>query len=94
MLYIYKYWQKKFEELLSVGVNFNKDCDNIVNDIKASVSGEPILVIFDDLIGSSSLKGIADLFTIDARLMNISWVFLTQRMFINDEYVRKNFSKL
>ena len=46
VLYIYKVWQQKFEELLSLGVNFKKDYDNILNDIKASVSGEPIVVIF------------------------------------------------
>ena len=33
----------------------------------------------DDLIGSSSLKEIANLFRVDARLMNMSLVFLTQR---------------
>ena len=89
VIYVYKVWQQKFEELLSLGVNFKKDYDNIVNDIKASISGEPILVIFDDLIGSSSLKDIADLFTVDARHMNISLVFLTQRMFVNDESFRQ-----
>ena len=30
-----------------------KDNDDIVNDIKSSVTGQPMLVIFDDLIGSS-----------------------------------------
>ena len=85
VLYIYKVWQPKYDEIVSLGVNFMEDSDNIVNDIKSSVSGQPMLVIFDDLIGSSSLKGIADLFTVDARHMNMSLVFLTQRMFVNEE---------
>merc|ERR1711954_88228 len=74
---------------MSLGVNFMEDNDNVVNDIKAGVNGQPMLVIFDDLIGSLSLKNIANLFTVDARHMNISLVFLTQRMFINDESFRQ-----
>merc|ERR1711954_322612 len=89
VLYIYKVWQPKYDEIMSLGVNFIKDSDEIVNDIKSSVSGQPMLVIFDDLIGSSSLKVIADLFTVDARHMNMSLVFLTQRMFVNNEAFRQ-----
>ena len=63
--------------------------DNIVDDIKSTVSGQSILVIFDDLIGSSSLKSIANLFTVDARHMNMSMVFLTQKMFVNCEHFRQ-----
>ena len=72
-----------------MGVNFMEDNDNIVDDIKSAVSGQPILVIFDDLIGSSSLKSIANLFTVDARHMNMSMVFLTQKMFVNCEHFRQ-----
>ena len=89
VLYIYKVWQPKYDEIMSLGVNFMEDSDNIVNDIKSGVSGHPMLVIFDDLIGSSSLKVIADLFTVDARHMNMSLVFLTQRMFVNNEAFRQ-----
>ena len=89
VIYIYKVWQSKYDEMLSLGVNFKEDHNNIVNDIKSSVSGEPTLIIFDDLIGSSSLKEIANLFTVDARHMNMSLVFLTQRMFVNDEAFRQ-----
>ena len=85
VIYVYKVWQSKYDEMLSLGVNFKEDHDNIVNDIKFSVSGEPTLIIFDDLIGSSSLKEIANLFTVDARHMNMSLVFLTQMVFVNNE---------
>ena len=54
-----------------------EDNDNVVNNIKSSVSVQSILIIFDDLIGSPSLKTIANLFTVDARHMNISLVFVT-----------------
>ena len=40
-----------------------EDNDNVVNNIKSSVSVQSILIIFDDLIGSPSLKTIANLFT-------------------------------
>ena len=63
--------------------------DNIVDDIKSTVTGQPILVIFDDLIASSSLKNIANLFTVDARHMNMLMVFLTEKMFVNCEHFRQ-----
>ena len=75
--------------MLSLGFNFNTDHDYMANDIKSDVTCEPLLIIFDDLIGSSSLKEIANLFTVDARHMNMSLVFLTQRMFVNVESFRK-----
>ena len=89
VIYVYKVWQPKYDEMMSLGVNFKVDHDNIVDDIKSSVTGEPTLIIFDDLIGSPSLKEIANLFTVDARHMNMSLVFLTQRMFVNDESFRQ-----
>ena len=65
------------------------DNSNVVNDIKAAVSGKPIFVIFDDLINSKSLVDIATLFTVDGRHMNMSMAFLTQRMFVNNEHFRQ-----
>ena len=41
------------------------------------------------MIGSSSPKSIANLFTVDARHMILSMVFLTQKMFVNDESFRQ-----
>ena len=48
-----------------------------------------MLVIFDDLIDSSSLKSIANLFTVDWRHINILMVFLTQKMFVNCDHFRQ-----
>lgn len=59
------------------GGSFKEDNENSVDDIKAYATNQPMHVIFDDLIGSSSLKMIANLFTVDARHMNMSMVFLT-----------------
>ena len=54
VLYIYKVWQPKYDEIKSLGVNFIEENDNIVKYLKSSVSRQPVLVIFDDLFGSSS----------------------------------------
>ena len=83
-LHIYKVWHPKYNDIKWLGDNFIEDNDNIVDDIKSGVSGQPMLIIFDDLFDSSLLKNIASLFTVDARLMNMSWVFLTQGMFFDN----------
>merc|ERR1711954_517878 len=64
VLYIYKVWQQKYDEIKLLGVDFIEDNDNAVNNIKFSVSGQLMLVVFDDLIGLSLLKSIANLFTV------------------------------
>ena len=72
ILYIYKVWQSKFDELKSVVHAFIEDNENIIQQIKEVALGQRIFVIFDDLINSKSLADIATLFTVDARHMNIS----------------------
>ena len=89
VVYIYKVWQTKFDEMTNVVHIFLEDQKNIVDKIKEYATGSPILVVFDDMINSSSLSELAPLFTVDARHMNMSLVFLTQRMFVNDEYFRQ-----
>ena len=61
VLFIYKDWQQKYDEIMSLGVNFMENNDNIVNHIKSSVTGQTMLVIFDNIMGSLSLKKIANL---------------------------------
>ena len=89
VVYIYKVWQTKFDEMTNVVHIFLEDQKNIVDKIKEYATGAPILIVFDDMINSSSLSELAPLFTVDARHMNMSLVFLTQRMFVNDEYFRQ-----
>merc|ERR1711954_273984 len=55
IIYVYKVWQDKYDEMESLGVNFMKDSENIIDNIKSAAKGQPVLVIFDDLIGSKSL---------------------------------------
>ena len=68
---------------------FIEDCDSVLSKIRERARGQAIMVIFDDLINSKSLVDIATLFTVDGRHMNMSMVFLTQRLFVNNEYFRQ-----
>ena len=89
VLYIYKVWQTKFDEMKSVVDGFIEDNENIVQQLKELALGQRVFVIFDDLINSKSLVDIATLFTVDGRHMNMSMAFLTQRMFVNNEHFRQ-----
>ena len=89
VVYIYKVWQSKFDEMRNIVHIFMQDDKNIVDKIKEYATGVPMLVVFDDMINSASLGDLAPLFTVDARHMNMSLVFLTQRMFVNDEHFRQ-----
>ena len=89
IIYVYKVWQSKFDEMKSLVHVFLEDCESISEKIQERATGQPVLVIFDDLINSKSLVDIATLFTVDGRHMNMSLVFLTQRMFVNNEHFRQ-----
>ena len=89
IVYVYKVWQTKFDEMKSIVHMFIKDNENVVNQIKRFARGQSIFVIFDDLLNSSSLPDISNLFTVDGRHMNMSMAFLTQRMFVNNEHFRQ-----
>ena len=89
IIYVYKVWQPKFDEMRSLVHVFLEDCDSVVAKIQEKATGQPILVVFDDLINSKSLVDIATLFTVDGRHMNMSLIFLTQRLFVNNEHFRQ-----
>ena len=89
IIYVYKVWQSKFDEMKSVVHGFIEDNENIIQQIKEIALGQSIFVIFDDLINSKSLVDIATLFTVDGRHMNMSMAFLSQRMFVNNEHFRQ-----
>ena len=89
VVYVYKIWQSKFDEMKTVVDLFVEDNENVVQQIKEVSIGQRIFVIFDDLINSKSLVDIATLFTVDGRHMNMSMAFLSQRMFVNNEYFRQ-----
>ena len=89
IIYVYKVWQPKYEEIRNIVTVFIEEEENLIETIKDQVSGQHSLIIFDDLINSKSLKNIAQLFVVDGRHMNLSLVFLSQRIFVNDEYFRQ-----
>ena len=85
IIYIYKVWQWKFDEMKTLVHVFLEDNENCVEKIKEYATGMPILIVFDDMLNSKSLSNLAPLFTVDGRHMNMSLIFLTQRMFVNNE---------
>ena len=89
IIYIYKVWQWKFDEMKTLVHVFLEDNENCIEKIKKYTTGMPILIVFDDMLNSKSLSNLAPLFTVDGRHMNMSLIFLTQRMFVNDEYFRQ-----
>ena len=89
IIYIYKVWQSKFDEINHLVDAFINDTENVLENINDYINTNPILIIFDDLIQSKSLKAISSLFTVIARHENLSLIFLSQRMFVNDEYFRQ-----
>ena len=89
IIYIYSVWQWKYDEMLSLVHHFIKDDENILGKIQELSYGKSTLIVFDDLMHSGSLPMIAKLFTVDGRHMNLSLVFLSQRLFKNDEAFRQ-----
>lgn len=59
----------------------------IIEQIKEIKS--PAFIIFDDMLNSSNLKAVAQIFTVHGRHLNLSLAFLTQRLFHNNEYFRQ-----
>ena len=89
IVYIYSVWQWKYDEMRSIVNHFIKDDENILKKIQEISSGKRILVVFDDLMNSPSLSTVAHLYTVDGRHMNLSLIFLSQRLFKNDEAFRQ-----
>ena len=77
IIYIYTVWQLKFDEMSGMVNVFIKDNSSILEQIKTHATGEPVFIIFDDMLNSNSLPDIAHLFTVDGRHMNLSMAFLT-----------------
>ena len=89
IIYVYKVWQPKYDEIKGFVRVYLKEQEGLIDKIRNLCSEEATLVIFDDLINSKTLKEIADLFVVDGRHLNMSIIFLSQRLFVNDEYFRQ-----
>ena len=88
IIYVYKVWQYKFDEMRNVNV-FLEDKDDLNEKITTYTAGKSTLIIFDDLINSKSIINIAPLFTVDGRHLKMSLIFLSQHMFVNNEFFRQ-----
>lgn len=88
VVYFYKEWQDKFDIMkASMGVQFIEDNDNIVELVRDL--GSTAFIIFDDMLNSSNLKSVAQIFTVHGRHLNLSLAFLSQRLFNNNENFRQ-----
>ena len=88
VIYFYKEWQAKFTDMeQKLGVHFIENNDMIIEQIKEF--NTPALVIFDDMLNSTNLKAVAQLFTVYGRHLNLCLAFLTQRLFNNNEFFRQ-----
>ena len=89
IILIFSVWQWKYDEMRSIVHHFIKDDEDIFIKIQEISHGKRTLVVFDDCMNSTSLPTIAKLFTVDSRHMGLSLVFLSQRLFKNDESFRQ-----
>ena len=88
VVYFYKEWQDKFDIMnASMGVEFVEDNDNILELVKDI--GTSAFIIFDDMLNSTNLKSVAQIFTVHGRHLNLSLAFLSQRLFNNNEHFRQ-----
>ena len=84
---IYKVDQPIYHEM---GVDFLvQDGPNLKQHLLQIAQGSSMLCIFDDLINSTSLSELGDLFVVDGRHLNLSLVFISQRIFVNSEEFRQ-----
>ena len=87
IVYVYKVWQPKYGEM-KVDY-FIEDCEDLDKKLFENIKTPSSLVIFDDLINSKSLPTIAKLFTVDARHKKMSLIFVSQKMFVNNDNFRQ-----
>ncbi len=62
-----------------------QDGHNLTHGLLEISRGEPMLIIFDDMINSGSLAELSDLFVVDGNHMNLSMVFISQKLFVNSD---------
>ena len=66
-----------------------QDGANLKERLMRLAQGRSMLVIFDDFLISPNLGELAELFTVDARHLKLSLIFITQRMFSNSNEFRQ-----
>jgi hypothetical protein len=90
VIYFYNVWQEIYKEMKEKGlVNiFIKDNSDLLDQIKRHANINS-LIIFDDMINTSNMKQIAELYTVQIRHRNLNAIFLSQKLFISDDFFRQ-----
>ena len=77
-------------------IYYNMNVDHLVHDgsdpkqrLINIANGEPMMIIFDDLINSDSLTELSNMFVVDGRHMKFSMIFISQKLFVNNEHYRQ-----
>ena len=89
IVYVYSARQAGYEDWLKYVDHLVIADETAIDRVLTLAKSKKLLVIFDDLIHSDLLKDIAKLFTIDGRHMKMSLVFLTQRLFFQNEFYKQ-----
>ena len=76
------YYEMGLDHLVEDGPNLKQRLLNISK-------GQPMLIIFDDMINSNSLHEVANMFVVDGRHNNLSMIFISQKLFVNGENFRQ-----
>ena len=66
-----------------------KDAIDIKEKIFEISNGRSAFVIFDDMINSENLSNLSNLFVVDGRHRKLSMAFLSQKIFVNNDYFRQ-----
>ena len=89
--FVYVEYQSEIYDQLRNGIvdYFIQDDDQLERNIKGIVEeGKRTLIIYDDLINSNNLSFISKQFTVNGRHNGISQVFVSQKLFPKDDYIR------
>ena len=89
IVYVYSARQAGYEDWLKYVDHLVIADETAIDRVLTLAKSNKLLVIFDDLIHSDLLRDIAKLFTIDGRHMKMSLVFLTQRLFVQNEFYKQ-----
>ena len=68
---------------------FVEDNGNMLEQVKEIGNTDSTFIIFDDLLNSSNLPAIAELYTVYGRHSGLSLAFISQKMFVNNEFFRQ-----
>lgn len=90
IILVYSVWQAEYDNIRNRGLVdiFIQDDAELENKVNDHINKRPLLLIFDDLIASNNLSWISVLYMVQGRHNNVSSVFISQRMFINDQHLR------